>query len=344
MFDLKSLIRDNIKDLKPYSSARQEYSSKEGIFLDANECPYGEMNRYPDPLQTELKEAISNLKDIPTDKIFLGNGSDEVIDLSFRIFCKPGIDKALTISPSYGMYDVAAKINDIELVKLSLNDDFSIDTIELAKALADPAIKIFILCSPNNPTANAFPKENLLEILRSFNGIILIDEAYIDFSNSKSWLSELNKLPNLVVIQTFSKSFGLAAARVGVAYSGREIIRIYTNVKPPYNISSLNQKAALESILNFSETTDNIRIIKDSRETLINRLSEIETVRKIYPSDSNFLLVEFADGPTIFNHLISKKIITRNRDQLVRNCIRISVGTPEENNKLIKELKNINYE
>ncbi|MEE4116326.1 MAG: histidinol-phosphate transaminase [Marinilabiliaceae bacterium] len=341
MKQIKDLVRENIRNLKPYSSARDEYKGKEGIFLDANENPYGELNRYPDPLQTELKQAISNLKNIPAENIFIGNGSDEIIDLTFRIFCRPGIDKAVTLAPSYGMYDVAASINDIGLVKVALEKDFSIDPGRLRDALLQEDIKLFILCSPNNPTGNAFPKEALIQLLKEFKGIILVDEAYIDFSTSSSWMDEIEELRNLIVCQTFSKSSGLAAARVGIACSSDEIIKIYTSVKPPYNVSTLNQQAAIEALKNRDKTIRNIRQIISSREGLAASLAELDTVSKIYPSDANFLLVEFTDGPATFSELVKRKIITRNRNNIVRNCIRITVGTEEENHILIKELKAI---
>lgn len=341
MKQIESLIRENIRNLKPYSSARDEYKGKEGIFLDANENPYGELNRYPDPLQTELKQAISNSVNIPADNIFIGNGSDEIIDLTFRIFCRPGIDKAVTLAPSYGMYDVAAAINDIELVKVPLEKDFSIDTGRLRNALLQADIKLFILCSPNNPTGNAFPKEGLIQLLKEFNGIILVDEAYIDFSSTGSWTSELAIMNKLVVAQTFSKSPALAAARVGLAYSSEEIIKVYTSIKPPYNVSTLNQQAALDAVIKRDITNQRVKQIIKSKNWLISKLEELPSVRKIYPSDANFLLVEFIDGPGTFRELVNRKVITRNRDKLVRNCIRISVGTDDENQVLLKELNTI---
>lgn len=341
MKQIEDLIRENIRNLKPYSSARDEYKGKEGIFMDANENPYGELNRYPDPLQTELKQAISKSKSIPVENIFIGNGSDEIIDLTFRIFCRPGIDKAVTLAPSYGMYDVAAAINDIELIKVPLEKDFSIDTGKLRDALFQEDIKLFILCSPNNPTGNAFPKEELIQLLKEFKGIILVDEAYIDFSTTGSWTRELGILNKLVVSQTLSKSSSLAAARIGIAYSGKEIIKVYTSIKPPYNVSTLNQKAALDAINKRDTTNKRVKQIISSKNWLISKLERLPSVRKIYPSDANFLLVEFTDGPGTFRELVNRKIITRNRDNLVRNCIRISVGTDDENQILLKELNTI---
>lgn len=341
MMQINKLVRDNIRNLKPYSSARDEYKGKEGIFLDANENPYGKLNRYPDPLQTELKKALSKLKNIPPDNIFIGNGSDEIIDLSFRIFCKPGKDKAVTISPSYGMYDVAAAINDIELIKVPLAKDFSIETSRLRDALLQPEVKLFILCSPNNPTGNSFPKEELIQIFNEFKGIILIDEAYIDFSTSGSWTKELGELNKLVVSQTFSKSSGLAAARIGVAYSNSEIIEIYTTVKPPYNVSALNQQAALESLGNNDISRNYISKILEAKKLLVKNLEALPFIYKIHPSDANFILVEFSDGPAYYKELIKNKIVTRNRSSMVENCIRITVGTDKENRALVSALKRI---
>ncbi len=335
------LVRDNIRNLKPYSSARDEYQGNEGIFLDANENPYGELNRYPDPYQKKLKMALSDIKSISPENIFIGNGSDEIIDLAFRIFCTPGRDKAVTISPSYGMYDVVAGLNDICLEKIELKKDFGIDIKNLREALSGPAVKLFILCSPNNPTANAFPKQELIEVLKDFKGIVLVDEAYIDFSQKESWVNELSAMPNLIVTQTFSKSMGLAAARVGVAYSSIDVISIFNRVKPPYNVSTLNQQAAMDALKNMPEKMNQVAQILLSRERLITDLSQLPSVQKIYPSDANFLLVEFENGPEVFNRLKSKKIITRSRNSMLKNCIRISVGTENENNVLIRELKKI---
>lgn len=338
---ISKLVRKNIINLKPYSSAREEYMGKEGIFLDANENPYGMLNRYPDPLQNNLKKRLSSLKKIPIENIFIGNGSDEIIDLAFRIFCSPGKDNALTISPSYGMYDVAAEINDIKLEKIQLDKNFKLDPEELRKSFIKTRAKLFILCSPNNPSANAFPKTEIIEVLKEFKGIILIDEAYIDFSRTESWTKELETLPNLIVSQTFSKALGLAAARIGVAYSDREIIRIFTAVKPPYNVSTLNQEAALSSLDKLGDSREKIESILESRKKLEKELKGIARVKKIYPSDANFLLVEFDKGPLVFNELIRRKIITRNRHSLVKNSIRISVGTEKENQALINALKQI---
>ncbi len=338
---IEDLTRVNIRNLKAYSSARDEYQGNEGIFLDANENPYGELNRYPDPYQKELKLALAEIKNISAENIFIGNGSDEIIDLAFRIFCTPGRDKAVTISPSYGMYDVVAGLNNISLEKLELEKDFSIDIKKLREALSGTEVKLFILCSPNNPTANAFPKKELLEVLKDFKGIVLIDEAYIDFSKKESWVNELTSMPNLLVSQTFSKSMGLAAARVGVAYSDIEVIKIFNRVKPPYNVSTLNQQAAIDALKNLPEKMNQVAQILLSREHLITGLSQLPVVRKIYPSDANFLLVEFENGPEVFKTLKSKRIITRNRNSMLKNCIRISVGTENENDVLIRELKNI---
>ncbi len=338
MFQLENSVRKNILNLKPYSSARDEFSGKDGVFLDANENPYGTLNRYPDPQQKKLKNKLSELKSIPTQNIFIGNGSDEVIDLSFRIFCEPRKDKALTFSPTYGMYDVSAEINNVELIKIPLIEEFQIDFNALEIYMNDKYLKLILICSPNNPTGNIL--KNIDWILEQFNGVVIVDEAYIDFSEKDSFISKTERYPNLIVLQTFSKAWGLAAARVGTAYSNSKIISLFNKVKAPYNVSELNQEAALQALENYKEFAEKKAIILEQKLWLENELNFISCVKKVFPSDANFILIETLDANKTYNNLVSQKVITRNRNSLVKNCIRITVGTPEENIKLINALKN----
>ncbi|MCT4011343.1 histidinol-phosphate transaminase [Elizabethkingia anophelis] len=336
-FNLENLVRPNILKLKPYSSARDEYKGSTGIFLDANENPFGNLNRYPDPYQKEVKEKLSALKSIPVSQIFLGNGSDEVIDLVFRIFCTPGRDKALVFTPTYGMYEVSANINDTELLQLPLNSDFQIDKESILPFLTDENLKLIFICSPNNPTGNSI--ENVDLILENFNGIVFVDEAYIDFSTQKSWAEKLSQYPNLIISQTFSKARGLAAVRVGIAYSSPEIIALFNKTKPPYNVSQLNQEAALIALLDDKRYQSEIKTILGEKERLEKELLQLSVIKKIYPSDANFILVEVNDADGIYNNLVQQKIITRNRNSVIAACIRITIGTTEENNQLIAALK-----
>lgn len=339
MFSLENIVRKNILQLKPYSSARDEFSGNNGIFLDANENPFGNLNRYPDPYQKELKQKLAEYKSVPTENIFIGNGSDEIIDLALRIFCNPGKDKALTFSPTYGMYDVSAAVNEVELIKLPLNGSFQINLEELEKNLDTPNLKLIFVCSPNNPSGNSI--DNIEIILQKFKGIVIVDEAYIDFSKQESYLLKLNQYPNLIVAQTFSKAWGLAAARVGIAYASESIISLFNKVKPPYNVSKLNQEAALDALANNAEFEKNKKIILDQKIWLEQALMELPIIKKIYPSDANFLLVETTDANSIYNQLVSQQVITRNRNSIVNNCIRITVGSPIENQQLINALKNV---
>lgn len=340
MFDINQVVRPNIRALKPYSSARDEFSEHEGVFLDANENPYGNLNRYPDPYQKALKEKLADIKNIDNEKIFIGNGSDEVIDLSFRIFCEPGTDQALTFSPGYGMYQVAADINNVELLTIPLNTDFQIDKKLLENYLENPLLKLIIFSSPNNPSGNAFKQSDMEFILQNFNGIVLIDEAYIDFCPEKTVLPMLAKYPNLIVSQTFSKAWGLAAARVGSAYASKEIIALFNKVKAPYNVSLLNHQAALNALDNQEQFEQQRAIILSERERMIASLKKLKNIENIYPSDANFVLVKVKDANQMYAYLVQQKIITRNRNNLVNNCIRITVGTPKENTLLLDALKN----
>ena len=341
MFNLKSLVRPNIFDLKPYLSARDEFKGTEGVFLDANENPFGTLNRYPESYQKELKDKLSTYKNMPIQNIFLGNGSDEIIDLIYRIFCNPGVDKALTFTPTFGMYQVAADINNIELIKLPLNDDFQVNIENLQLYLNDDNLKLIFICSPNNPTGNCFNEKDVEFILKNFKGIVVIDEAYIDFSPTDSWLKVLNQYPNLIITQTFSKAWALASARVGIAYTSEDIVQLMNKVKMPYNISKLNQQAAIDALDKKADFKKNIDIILKEKEQLIQNLKQLDSVKKIYPSDANFLLVEFDDANKTYQDLVSQKIITRNRHKLVYNAIRITVGTPTENQQLMEALNNI---
>ena len=341
MINIENIVRPNILELKPYSSARDEFTGDEGIFLDANENPYGELNRYPDPYQKALKQKLASLKGTETNNIFVGNGSDEVIDLAFRIFCSPGFDKALTFSPTYGMYDVSAAINNVDLLKIPLNEDFQIDMEKLEPYFNDDSIKLMFICSPNNPTGNLMSKNDIEFILNNFNGIVIIDEAYIDFVENESLISLIKSYNNLIVSQTFSKAWGLAAARVGTAYANEEIISLYNKVKPPYNVSELNQKAAINSLYNIENYKLNLTIILKEKERLKQALQQLDLVKKVYPSDANFLLLEVDNADKIYTTLVKQQIITRNRNKEIPNCIRITIGTPQENDELITTLKNI---
>jgi histidinol-phosphate aminotransferase len=342
MTDLNKLVRDNILRLKPYSCARDEFQGSEGIFLDANENPYGNLNRYPDPYQRELKRKISELKGIPEENIFLGNGSDEIIDLTFRTFCNPGKDKALTFPPTYGMYEVSADINDVKLFRIKLDDEFRIDLHAVKNHLTDPLLKLIFICSPNNPTGNAMEAEDVQFIIQNFRGIVVIDEAYSDFSDKQSLSSLINKYDNLIVMQTFSKALGMAAARIGMAFCSREIVKLFNKVKPPYNISTINQKAALQKFENLSSYRKQIMLIKDERDRLRKELGKLTITDKIYPSDANFLLVKTSiDATEIYNKLISRSIVVRNRSSIIEGCLRITVGKKSENNELLKALKSL---
>ncbi|MCG8238740.1 histidinol-phosphate transaminase [Tenacibaculum finnmarkense] len=341
MFNLDKIVRPNIKKLKAYSSARDEFKGIAEVYLDANENPFGDLNRYPDPKQIKIKKRLSEIKKVAENQIFIGNGSDEVIDLAFRIFCEPSKDKALTFSPTYGMYDVSAGINDVELIKQPLVNDFQISLNQLEPYLDMEDVKIIFICSPNNPTGNCFDDETIEYILENFNGIVLIDEAYIDFSSRASYSTKLEKYPNLIVSQTFSKAWGLAGVRVGAAYANQQVIDLYNKVKPPYNVSALNQEAVLKSLGNLDEFEINKNNIINEKETLINELKKIDFVKKIYPSEANFILIEVTNADLIYNKLVSEKIIIRNRTTLIDNCLRITVGKSEENRKLIKTLANL---
>ncbi len=341
MIAIDKLVRENVLRLTPYSCARDEFQGSSGIFMDANENPFGSLNRYPDPYQRELKAAISKFRGMPEEKIFLGNGSDEVIDLSFRIFCNPDIDRVLTFTPTYGMYEVSAAANDISVVKIPLNDSFQIDLKKTEPLLADKNLKMIFICSPNNPTSNSMNFADVEYLISHFAGMVIIDEAYIDFSEKPSFMKLIDKYSNLVVMQTFSKAFGLAAVRVGMAFSGPGVIRYFNKMKPPYNISTINQKAALRKLHNTSDYLSQVYKIKNERERLSGILAKMEITERVFPSDANFLLVKVKNASYIYKKLIEKDIIVRNRSSAIENCIRITVGKRSENNKLINALNNI---
>ena len=344
MIDIDKNIRQNIRNLKPYSSARDEFSGDEGIFLDANENPFGKYNRYPDPQQKKLKQAIAQIKQVKPESIFLGNGSDEAIDIAFRIFCEPQQHKALLFTPTYGMYEVAAAINNVELVKVDLTDEFQIDMTLAKRWLQDKNLKLIFICSPNNPTGNVFRREDIDFILRNFNGVVIIDEAYIDFSASASYISSIPKYNNLIVIQTFSKAWALAGVRVGMAFSNETIISYFNKVKPPFNISEPNQQIILEKLKDIKSYKDEVSEILKEKDILHKALEQLKLVKRIYSSDANFLLVEVKGADTIYAQLVSEKIIVRNRTKVISGCIRITIGTQKENQQLVTALKKINDE
>ena len=341
--EIKDLIRENIKSLEAYSSARDEFKamSSEFVFIDANENPFDTgLNRYPDPQQNLVKEALSKMKGISKEQILLGNGSDEVLDLIFRVFCEPREDNVIVLPPTYGMYEVLANINAIELVKIPLVENFQPNVKEIVKC-QDAKTKVLFLCSPNNPTANSFNASTIETLIKEFNGIVVIDEAYIDFSIEDSWLGRLDEFPNLIVTQTLSKAYGLAAIRLGICYASKEIISILNKIKPPYNVNQLTQDVALQSLLNQEKVKNNITAIISERNQLIRDLENVEIVEKVYSSDANFLLVKVDDANLRYKQLVKLGIIARNRTTqiLCDNCLRFTVGTADENKKLINTLK-----
>ncbi len=341
MVNIDKLVRKNVLNLIPYSCARDDFKGDAAIFIDANENPFGTLNRYPDPYQRKLKSAISKIKGVSEENIFLGNGSDEIIDLCFRIFCSPGIDKALTFSPTYGMYEVSASVNDVQIIKVPLDENFQIDIKKTEPYLSDQNLKLIFICSPNNPTGNCMKAADVEHIIKTFNGIVVIDEAYIDFSSRPSFLKLVDKYPGLIVMQTFSKAFGLAAARVGMAFSNQAVIKYFNKMKPPYNISSINQKAALKKLENIDASKNQATTIINEKERVSSELKKLKIAETVFPSDANFLLVRVKDANYVYKYLVDKGIIVRNRNSVVENCIRITVGTKSENNKLIKALKSI---
>lgn len=351
MFELNKILRENIKKLKPYSSARDEYKGKEGIFLDANESPYSnemKLNRYPDPLQLDLKEKLSKIKGLPIQNIFIGNGSDEAIDILFRAFCEPGKDKVIICPPTYGMYEVSANINDVEVVKIPLTKEtFQLDTESILDNVSSPGggqegvTKLIFLCCPNNPTGNGVKWNSIKQILETFNGIVVIDEAYINFASYRSLIPELLNYPNLVILQTLSKAWGLAGLRIGMAFASEEMIDVFNKIKPPYNINSPSQKLAMEALDNIERINSQIKEIVSERNKMNEELSKFSFVLNIYPSEANFLLVKTTDASKIYSYLVTEKIIIRDRSkvELCEGCLRITIGTKTENETLLQTLK-----
>lgn len=346
-FNLQNLVRANIRRLVPYSSARKEFAGGAEIFLDANENNFGSplaanYNRYPDPLQTEIKAKIAEICNVDPGAIFIGNGSDEAIDLLFRIFCAPGADEAIICPPTYGMYRVSASINDVRVKEIFLTPDFQLDVGEIRKQFSERT-KLLFICSPNNPTGNAMPRAAIMKIAESFPGVVVVDEAYIHFSNEKSMIGELENLPNLVVLQTFSKAWGLAGLRIGAAFASAEIVALFNLVKPPYNVSQIAQEAMLVALENRAAVERTIAEIISEREKLIKKLAEFAFVRKIYPTEANFVLVKTTDAEKIYKFLLDKRIVVRNRSsvELCADCLRITIGTARENARLIETLKKL---
>ena len=341
-YDLKSLVRPNIWRLAPYSSARNEYSGKEAhVFLDANENPYNRpFNRYPDPLQREVKARISKLKSMPTEQIFLGNGSDEAIDLAYRCFCEPGIDNVVAIEPTYGMYRVCADINNVEYRTVLLDDKYAFSANRLLAA-TDAHTKLIWLCSPNNPTGNSLDRDEMLSLIEAFDGIVIVDEAYADFSAQKSLRHEIASHPNLIVLSTLSKAWGCAAIRLGMAFAQREIIEIYNKVKYPYNVNLLTQQQALEILDNPFEVEKWVTMLLQERRRLMEAFQLLPICEEVFPTDANFFLARMTDAQAIYDYLVERGIIVRNRSRisLCENCLRVTIGTKNENNELLAALR-----
>ena len=342
MKSLEILTRKNIWNLAPYSSARNEYAGREAhVFLDANENPYNTpYNRYPDPLQLELKAAISKVKGVPADNIFLGNGSDEAIDLPYRCFCEPGIDNVVAIEPTYGMYKVCADINGVEYRPVLLDENYQI-TADKLLAATDEHTKIIWLCSPNNPTGNNLQREEIVKVIETFEGIVIVDEAYSDFSSQKPLRTELAKYPNLIVLNTMSKAWGCAAIRLGMAFASEQIIAIFNKVKYPYNVNLLTQQQALEALKDPFEVDKWVKLLLEERSRMIDAFKILPICEKVFPTDANFFLAQMTDAVKIYNYLVDKGIIVRNRHriQLCQNCLRITIGTKTENGELIAALR-----
>jgi len=345
MFNLKNIIRSHIWDLKPYSSARDEYAGAKGVFLDANENPISSVsgeafNRYPDPYQKEIKELLAPLKGVTPSQIFIGNGSDEAIDLLIRLCCQPNQDNIIIMPPTYGMYAVSAEINCVEVREVPLTPDFQLRPQAILEKI-DKNTKLIFVCSPNNPSGNSFLKEDVLILLHNFSGIVVVDEAYIDFAESPSFINQLAQFPNLVVMQTFSKAWGMAALRVGTAYASSHIITLLNKIKPPYNISALTQQKVVDALQEVHRKDEMVIQILAERARLIQELRQISTVEHVYPTDANFVLVRIKGGKKAYDYLISQLIIVRDRSKvmLCQDCLRITVGTKIENEMLIEALK-----
>lgn len=342
MKNLKELVRPNIWALKPYSCARDEFrGTKADVFIDANENPFSNgINRYPDPLQEKVKQLISPFKSVPAENIFLGNGSDEAIDLPFRIFCRPGVDNVVAIDPTYGMYEVCADINDIEYRKVSLNKKYEMDP-DAILAACDDNTKIIFICSPNNPTGNAFSRDKIEKVVNGFQGIVIVDEAYSDFSKHRPMRLDLAKYPNLIVLATFSKAWGAAGIRLGMAFASIEIIALFNKVKYPYNVNVLTQNKAIEVLKDQVLLQRHVSMILEERESLMKSFVLLPICDEIYPTDANFFLARVKDADSIYKYLVSKGIVVRNRNKvhLCGNCLRITIGTIEENRRLLSALR-----
>ena len=342
-FDLSKILRPNIAALTPYSSARDEFSGEASIYLDANENPFNTgHNRYPDPMQWKVKKKWAAIKNIDKENILFGNGSDEVIDLIIRAFCEPKEDNVIILPPTYGMYEVYSNINNIEIKKVSLTQDFQLDVPAILNAV-NAKTKLIFICSPNNPTGNSIDPEDIKRIIKGFNGIVVIDEAYADFSAQESWVSYLDLYPNLFVMQTFSKAWGLAALRMGIAYASKDIIKVLNKIKPPYNINELTQQAVLKKLEEREKVQKEIDLLNQERAALAEDMMTLSITQKVYPSDANFILAKVNDANATYNYLVKKGIIVRNRNTvtLCEGCIRISVGTHEENKEVINTLKDL---
>lgn len=344
-FSLDKLVRENIKQMTAYSSARHEFSGMASIFLDANENAFGspldtDYNRYPDPQQLVVKEKISRIKGVPVPNIFLGNGSDEAIDLLFRIFCEPGKDNAIILPPTYGMYEVCAAMNDVKIKQAPLTSDYQLD-LDAIEAAIDPFTKLIFICSPNNPTGNSIRRSDVEVILNNFDGLVVIDEAYINYSRQKTFIAELVEYPNLVILQTLSKAWGLAGLRLGMAFAGGPVIDYMNKVKYPYNISTASQQLALDALENVSVINDWTQITVEQREWLSQQLTQLPFTITVYPSDANFVLVKMTNARRIYEYLSAKGIIVRDRSKVILcdDCLRITIGTPEENLQLLTALK-----
>jgi histidinol-phosphate aminotransferase len=347
MFNPTDLLRPHLKQLVPYSSARDDYKGKDGVFLDANENPIGSIteenwNRYPDPYQLELKAKLAEIKGVNAEQIFLGNGSDEPIDLLYRAFCEPQTDEVIINPPTYGMYKVSADINNVKAKEVLLTNQYDLDTQALLSAI-QPNTKIIWICSPNNPTGNDVSLEKIEIILKGFKGLVVVDEAYIDFADRPSFTTRLNEFPNLIVLQTMSKAWGLASLRLGIAFCSSEIVAILNRIKPPYNLSGLTQRTVLNALNNLEKKDQMVTEILENREELLSELEALEIVKRVYPTDSNFYLVKMKDAKQVYLKLIEKQVILRDRSKVVlcEDGIRITIGTKEENKKLIEELKKL---
>ena len=347
-FDLSKIVRSNVAALEPYSSARDEFKiqGKEMIFLDANENPNENgLNRYPDPQQSKVKEKLSQLRNIPVNNILLGNGSDEVLDLVYRAFCEPGTDNVITLPPTYGMYKVLADINNIENKEVFLNEEFEADSTSILNKVDDHT-RIIFFCSPNNPSGNSINEDSISNVLDSFDGLVVVDEAYIDFSDKNSWLEKLEFYPNLIVTQTFSKAFGMAGIRLGALYASEDIIKVLNKIKPPYNVNQQTQEQALKVLTEIKGVESQISDIKRDKDLLFKELLEVKYVSKIFKSDANFLLLKVDDANRRYKELLDMGIVVRNRSNqpLCENCLRITLGTSEENKRLIKAFKELENE